>query len=445
MALRTVRLRPVGEGEKAAFHKHVCPPEFEGGPLDPIDGDGTPFLHIGEEDKSPSWGRPVIRHLRRNLLESLDLKLPDGTELEMWIIEAPDDREAPTAFPSKRIRVVEGEVIHAEVGNSSGTHTIHWHGIEPTPANDGVGHTSWEASGEFTYQWGASCAGTYFFHCHKNTVLHFQRGLYGLLIIDPPKPTGATGPEPPYPDGGPGFVRGRDGVLPYDVEQWWIAGEIDTRWSELGHDRFMQECDPEDPVDPRSFTQDGFLNDFCPDVFFVAGVQGRAGLGQVDGPLDEERDREDRDGGEARRRDCDLPRTPAEFEFPEVAVNARVDDAVLVRVLNAGYTVKQYEIGRTEDGPILEMEVIAMDGRPLGSESCKSQFSAPFPLEAGEPFSPPAGPLSSARRLDLLIRPRAVGTFPVQIEFYDWRATYLDSQPDHAFLYATAHTTLNVE
>ena len=72
-------------------------------------------------------------------------------------------------------------------------------------------------------------------------------------------------------------------------------------------------------------------------------------------------------------------------------------------------------------------------------------FPEPFRLEPGELLSPPFGPLSSARRFDLMIRPRAAGTFPVQLEFYDWRATYTGSQPDPAFLYATAHTSINVD
>ncbi|MEE9197582.1 MAG: multicopper oxidase domain-containing protein [bacterium] len=427
MALRTVRLRPLEESEKAMFHKHVCPSKFSGGPLDSVEADGTRFLHLEEEDKSPaSGGRPVIRHLKRKLLSGQDLDLPNGEDVKMWIIEAPDADEGRRTFPSKPIRVVEGEVIHAKVKNSSGPHTIHWHGIEPSTGNDGVGHTSWEASSAFTYQWQASCAGTYFFHCHKNTVLHFQRGLFGVLIIDPPKPAAMEGPQPPYPNGGPGFVRRRDEVLRYDVEQWWAGGEIDTRWSDLGHDEAMQDCDEDAPVDPSGFTQDGFLNQFHPDVFFVAGVPGQVGLGQV-------------------RQRNGLPRIPANFSFPEVAVHARVNDAVLVRVLNAGYTVKQYRIGRKEDAGKLDLEVIATDGRTLGSRSCKGDFSEPFRLEPGEPLSPPFGPLSTARRFDLMIRPRTAGTFPVQMEFYDWRATYTGSQPDAAFLYATAHTSINVD
>lgn len=426
MAIQIVPRRPVAPDEKAVFNKHVCPPEFGGGPIDPIGADGTPVVHIREGDTCPNApGKTIIRHLRRNLLVDFDLKLPDGSKVDMWIIEDPDDEKGGKVFPSKRIRVCEGDVIHAEVGSSGDTHTIHWHGIEPSTMNDGVGKLSFEL-GDFTYQWRAGCAGTYVYHCHKNTVLHFIRGLFGLLLIDPPKPSGATGPDPPYPDGGPGFARRQNDVVRYDVEQWLLAGEIDTRWTELGHNAFMQECDRDNPVAPKNFTQDGFLNDFCPDVFFVAGVKGKMGVARVD------------------RQGCRLPRIPASLNYPAVAVTAKVNDTILLRVENTGYTIKQYRFGRPEDRGKLDMEIIAMDGRPLGYRGCSSQFSAPFRIEAGSLLPLPVGPLTSARRFDLLIRPRAVGTFPVQIEFYDWRATFRDSQPDRNFLYATASTTINI-
>ena len=97
-----------------------------------------------------------------------------------------DNPAADGTFPGPTVRVPRGAIFHAEAqGHGPPPHTIHWHGIEPTSMNDGVGHGSMEI-GRYTYQWQPNEMGTYFYHCHRNTVQHFEFGLYGLLPIDPP-------------------------------------------------------------------------------------------------------------------------------------------------------------------------------------------------------------------------------------------------------------------
>ena len=51
--------------------------------------------------------------------------------------------------------------------------------------NDGVGHCSMEI-GNYIYQWQPNFIGTYFYHCHRNTMQHFEFGLFGTCSIDPP-------------------------------------------------------------------------------------------------------------------------------------------------------------------------------------------------------------------------------------------------------------------
>ena len=134
------------------------------------------------------------------------------------------------------------------------THTIHWHGIEPTPMNDGVGHTSFEVTGNWIYQFQPNTAGTYFYHCHKNTVLHFEMGLYGLLIIDPPQgPTFASANAPTIPRFDPATF-----TVPFDVEAAWVPDEFDSHWHVLGHNAFMQACDANDPVEPEPLPTTAF-------------------------------------------------------------------------------------------------------------------------------------------------------------------------------------------
>lgn len=361
MALRTIRRHDVSEEAKPHFVKHVCPPVHGGDPPDPVE--------------------PTVV-VRRNLMVTINLPLPDGSTVPMWIIEDPEDREEGKVFPSKLIRVREGDVVECRTGIKSNTHTIHWHGIEPSPAHDGVGKHSFEISGNFRYQWLAAHAGTYFYHCHKNTTLHFEMGLYGLIIIDPPQ--------------GPGFAAGfnpPEHVIRYDVERSLVVDEIDTRWHrELAskHDAFMQKCDRADPVNPATFTHDGFLHDFNPDVFIINGV--------------------------ARSND----ETP--ITDPRVAVQAKAGQTILLRLLHAGYKVQRFTIG-------LDAQAIAFDGRPLGVPPF-GKYSRPFTIPAGSPFT-----LTVARRIDLIVRPAKRGVFPVTAEFLD------DKTGKHL---ATARTIINV-
>ncbi|MBI5507885.1 MAG: multicopper oxidase domain-containing protein [Deltaproteobacteria bacterium] len=344
MTIPVISRMPMPTEESAAFFKHVCPPTFAGDNPDPVE--------------------PTVR-IARDLVVDFALALPEGDSVPMWIIEDPEDARLGRQFPSKLIRLREGDVVHAKVGAKKNTHTIHWHGIEPTPMNDGVGKHSFEVGASFVYQFCARQAGTYFYHCHKNTPLHFEMGLYGLLIVDPPEGQGVVtrlAPEQGHREH-------------YDVEAFWVPDEIDRRWHELGHEAFMQKCDEADPVRRDDFSHGGILNDFRPDVFLVTGVP-------------------------AARRD-------PKIVDPRVAVSAHAGQTILLRVLNAGYTVQRFTLD-------LDAEVIAMDGRPLGVPPY-GVYSSPFTLPARTPFQ-----LTSAMRWELLLKPTVPGTYPAQVEYFHW-------------------------
>jgi FtsP/CotA-like multicopper oxidase with cupredoxin domain len=377
MALPIIPRGDVPAGEIPEFFNFTCPPSFGGANPDP---------------------QPATFTFKRNLLVGFDLPLPDGGTIQMWIIEDPDAPDAPPPlpkdalrrnFPSPTIRIPQGALVVADVGCQGGTHTIHWHGIEPTPMNDGVGHTSFEVAGHFPYQFQPRDAGTYFYHCHKNTVLHFEMGLYGLLLIDPPDPTAPNVPIT-YPTGGPGFaarfnpaaVALTDHVIRYDVEAVWVPDSIDSRWHILGHDAFMQKFVPDDPVNPANFTQDGILNDFRPDIFTLTGI--------------------------ARRINDPTPFTAADNPLfgPLVAPTVKAGQTLLARTINADYIIQQFTLG-------IDAEVIAMDGRALGVPPFQ-QYSHPFRLPAGTPFR-----LTSAMRWDLIVKPATAGVYPVTIEFFN--------------------------
>ncbi len=283
--------------------------------------------------------------IKREVHNGAKLTMPDGKEVRFWSFLNPDgatayERENP--FPAPVIRVREGQIVHTYLKVRVNDHTIHHHGIEPTTFNDGVGHVSFEVKNEYTYQWKADQAGTYFYHCHKNTVLHFEYGMYGLLIVDPPS--------------GPGRLF-RNGPT-YDVEQFWVADDVDPRWHEYEHDAGM--CG-----------QDVGLNDFKPKYFMISGAPA-----------------------------------PTTLTDPRSAVRAAYGKRILVRLLNASYSVLRVTLP-------LNAKCVSWDGRPLGRAG--SPWCAPYDFLAGVPFE-----LGTAQRCDFIIEPPPRGTYRAKLEFLHW-------------------------
>jgi FtsP/CotA-like multicopper oxidase with cupredoxin domain len=199
------------------------------------DSEDNPTI-IGPPDPGHSFVRKVVN--------SIDVEMPDGRDVRCWGFE--DERQNRT-FPSPPIRVKQGKLVNVLLESSMNTHTIHFHGIEPEDCNDGVGHTSWEVSNDYVYQWRARTAGTYFYHCHVNTTLHFHMGLWGALIVDPP-------------DYAPTNKRAYENGPLYHHERIWPWHSIDLRFRELNHAAGL--CD----------TNDWGLNVYTPSYFLINGV-----------------------------------------------------------------------------------------------------------------------------------------------------------------------------
>lgn len=223
---------------------------------------------------TPDRLTPDITFIREGA-RTLNIRMPDGQDVQFWIFVDDRDDRSKTMFPSKMIRVRQGQVVHSTLDAKKNAHTIHHHGMNSSTYNDGVGHVSFEVHEKYTYQFQPHQAGTYFYHCHKNTVLHFEYGMYGLLIVDPPE--------------GPGKLF-QNGPA-YDVEAFWVPDDCDPRWHKLNHDAGM--CG-----------DDEGLNRFEPKYFMVTGVPA--------------------------------PWTETD---PRVVVNAKVGQRILARHLNASYSV----------------------------------------------------------------------------------------------------------
>ncbi len=311
------------------------------------------------------------------------------SSVDIWSFESRMDQDIDATvrtWPGPTIRVREGQTVHSILGTSQGPHTIHHHGIEPTAMNDGVGHLTFEVEDGYTYQWRAAEAGTYFYHCHRNTTLHFEMGMYGMLIIDPDVP-GA-----PFVDGGAGVALLRDEPVAYDAEAIWAADDIDTRWHGLEGNgapvlshvaEGIQDCDNDgragfvsinDPDNPR-------LHEFRPNAFVVSGQAAPFA-----------------DDGENR--------------IDAAGVSVTAGGRVLVRALNASYCTTVWKFPSTLQGT-----VTAVDGRTLGrSDNGFGSYSEPYSLASiNHQFR-----LVTAQRWDVLVDSAAPGTHLVEIEFRHW-------------------------
>lgn len=312
-----------------------------------------------------------------------DLRFDDGAEVEMWSFETDDQRKC---FPGPLIRPKEGQIFHASFSPSKGNHTIHWHGMEPDPRNDGVGHTSFEIAGDYTYQWQPEkgrpgnadygTAGTYFYHCHVNTTLHVQMGMFGPLIIDP-----IEHPDfPVTPGARRAFVDGPEYDI--DTEALLIPYSMDTRWHGMNHAAGLSG-------------EDAGLNHFQPKHFYALG-------------------------GELARRPSGKEKVWSMKSLrANVYKKGDTRKPTLLRLLNANYLPTMLRFQDQWGNPVAMAEVIAHDGRPYRDTHQKDGYSPPCGA-AGYPMMTSVLASGSAERYDLLLLPPAAGEYQVVLDFKDW-------------------------
>jgi plastocyanin len=331
-------------------------------------GSESEWLRVRDDPKMLVEGMPKgigrLMRFERQGAQNDKLTMPDGTDIEFWSFR---DENGDWSFPAAPVRIQGGDLMQCELKTSKRVHTIHWHGIEPDMDNDGVGHTSFEVSSSYTYQWRAhpTNTGTYFYHCHVNTTLHVQMGMFGALIIDPWEPE-------PHPDGKKPIHDAPDSWRYHaEHERIWALYACDPVFHELGHDAGL--CG-----------EDVGLNDFQPRYFMI----GRHV--QTD------------DGRPIRGTSSD-----------PVSVEAPAGENVLLRLINATYFPVDIDLGG------LPAHLIETDGR-----APRAQIDIDG-LGRGNPISLPVGRwpqrIGSAERFGLMVHGNAQpGTYPITFTYRHW-------------------------
>ncbi|WP_274363194.1 multicopper oxidase domain-containing protein [Paenibacillus thermotolerans] len=151
------------------------------------------------------------------------LTLPDGKQVYVWGYSLKNE-PGSALYPSPTLEVNEGDQVEITLTNIGPlkkgikklAHTIHWHGLDTNQQNDGVPHTSLaiQVGESFTYKFTAGHAGTYFYHCHVDTIEHLQMGMFGAFIVKAKD----------------GVNQAWTGGPAYDKDYVFVVNEIDPVW-----------------------------------------------------------------------------------------------------------------------------------------------------------------------------------------------------------------------
>ena len=163
------------------------------------------------------------------------ITMADGKKILVWgLVEAASGLgfNGRTVTPGPVLEMVEGQPVAVTL-TAMMPHTMHWHGLDVPTAVDGDPDTSgWvgmmpaervdPAKGlgsSFTYRFTAPPAGTYFYHCHVDTVVHMEMGMMGCVVVRPP------GTLSQVFTNGPVFQK----------EYIWQLHTMDSTWHKPGH------------------------------------------------------------------------------------------------------------------------------------------------------------------------------------------------------------------
>jgi FtsP/CotA-like multicopper oxidase with cupredoxin domain len=129
-------------------------------------------------------GETTLREFTLIVRENQTIPISDqGHFLDAWTFNG--------TVPGPTIRVTEGDLVRITVindKNSKHAHTMHMHSIHKSEM-DGVQSNAIMPGDSFTHEFIAQPFGVYPYHCHMDPIAdHINRGLYGMLIIDPKEP-----------------------------------------------------------------------------------------------------------------------------------------------------------------------------------------------------------------------------------------------------------------
>lgn len=109
------------------------------------------------------------------------LTLKPGFAIPVWSYNG--------TVPGPELRVSTGDLVRVTFHNQLPVATtIHWHGVPLPNGQDGVPGVTQDpvpAGRTVSYAFVAPAPGTYWYHPHQNSAEQLDRGLYGVLVVEP--------------------------------------------------------------------------------------------------------------------------------------------------------------------------------------------------------------------------------------------------------------------
>ncbi|HXS23432.1 MAG TPA: multicopper oxidase domain-containing protein [Gemmatimonadales bacterium] len=162
-------------GHISSHHDMVAIGELRAGGFDP-----TKYLthfDTGRVSRLPSG--QVFREYELVAVER-EIEVVPGVFYPAWTYNG--------QVPGPTLRCTEGDRIRVQLTNATEhPHSIHFHGTHPAEM-DGAFEPI-PPGGRFSYEFDAEPFGLHLYHCHTVPIKrHLHKGLYGVFLVDPPKP-----------------------------------------------------------------------------------------------------------------------------------------------------------------------------------------------------------------------------------------------------------------
>lgn len=140
------------------------------------------YFNCGDLATSPQQQGHIMRHFTLIVRENTNMAVSDHNNYTAWTFNG--------TVPGPTMRMTEGDHVEITVINDAENkhpHSLHMHSIHPA-IMDGVEQPILPGK-NYTYTFIANPAGVYPYHCHVEPIeTHINRGLIGMIIIDPKVP-----------------------------------------------------------------------------------------------------------------------------------------------------------------------------------------------------------------------------------------------------------------